>query len=80
MCRFQGFFDFLSFEQYAKDHPELPALRRLDVCVLNSTAIVERSKDFLSRYEKVHASLTMTARDGRLSEKCNGSFQKVRYW
>ena len=42
---------------YAKDHPELPALRKLDVCVLNSTAIVERSKDFLSRYEKVHAFL-----------------------
>lgn len=54
---FEGFFDLLSFKQYAKDHPELPALRKLDVCVLNSTAIVERSKDFLSRYEKVHAFL-----------------------
>lgn len=54
---FEGFFDLLSFKQYAKDHPELPALRKQDVCVLNSTAIVERSKDFLSRYEKVHAFL-----------------------
>lgn len=54
---FEGFFDLLSFKQYAKDHPEMPALKKLDICVLNSTAIVERSKDFLSRYEKVHAFL-----------------------
>ena len=54
---FEGFFDLLSFKQYAKDHPQMPALRKLDLCVLNSTSIVERSKDFLSRYEKVHAFL-----------------------
>ena len=35
----------------------MPALGKLDVCVLNSTAIVDRSKDFLSKYEKVHAFL-----------------------
>lgn len=35
----------------------MPALGKLDLCVLNSTSIVERSKDFLSRYEKVHAFL-----------------------
>ncbi|MFK2643251.1 toprim domain-containing protein, partial [Bacteroides fragilis] len=46
-----------SFKQYAKEHPEMPALGKLDLCVLNSTSIVERSKDFLSRYEKVHAFL-----------------------
>ena len=54
---FEGFFDLLSFKQYAKDHPQMPALGQLDLCVLNSTSIVERSKDFLSRYEKVHAFL-----------------------
>lgn len=54
---FEGFFDLLSFKQYAKEHPEIPGLGRLDVCVLNSTAMAERSKDFLSRYEKVHAFL-----------------------
>ena len=54
---FEGFFGLLSFKQYAKDHPEMPALGKLDLCVLNSTAIVDRSKDFLSRYEKVHAFL-----------------------
>lgn len=54
---FEGFFDLLSFKQYAREHPEMPALGKLDVCVLNSTAIVDRSKDFLSKYEKVHAFL-----------------------
>lgn len=50
---FEGFFDLLSFKQYAREHPEMPALGKLDVCVLNSTAIVDRSKDFLSKYENV---------------------------
>ena len=54
---FRGLFDLLSFKQYAREHPEMPALGKLDVCVLNSTAIVDRSKDFLSKYEKVHAFL-----------------------
>lgn len=54
---FEGFFDLLSFRQYAKDHPEIPELGKLDICVLNSTAIADRSKDFLSRYGKVHAFL-----------------------
>ncbi len=52
---FEGFFDLLSFKQYAREHPEMRG--KLDVCVLNSTAIVDRSKDFLSKYEKVHAFL-----------------------
>ena len=58
---FEGFFDLLSFKQYAREHPEMPALGKLDVCVLNSTAIVDRSKDFLSKYERVHAFLDNAA-------------------
>lgn len=54
---FEGFFDFLSFEQYVKDHPRMTELRKLDVCVLNSTALTDRSRDFLSGYKTVHAFL-----------------------
>lgn len=68
---FEGFFDLLSFKQYAREHPEMPALGKLDVCVLNSTAIVDRSKDFLSKYEKVHAFLDNDA-PGR------GALEKIR--
>lgn len=48
---FEGFFDLLSFKQYAKG---IPRCRHWEswTCVLNSTSIVERSKDFLSRYTK----------------------------
>lgn len=74
---FEGFFDLLSFKQYAREHPEMPALGKLDVCVLNSTAIVDRSKDFLSKYEKVHAFLDNDARDAGHWERYGASFLKT---
>lgn len=74
---FEGFFDLLSFKQYAREHPEMPALGKLDVCVLNSTAIVDRSKDFLSKYEKVHAFLDNDAPGAGHWERYGVSFLKT---
>ena len=54
----------------------MPALGKLDVCVLNSTAIVDRSKDFLSKYEKVHAFST-TRPGARALGKIRSSFLKT---
>lgn len=51
---FEGFFDMLSYLQYAREHPGLPTL---NLCVLNSTAMTDRTKDFLSRHTVVHAFL-----------------------
>lgn len=51
---FEGFFDFLSYLQYSRNHPELK-LPNMDFCILNSTALIDRAKDFLSRHPKVHS-------------------------
>lgn len=70
---FEGFMDFLSYLQYAREHPGLPPM---NFCILNSTAMADRSGEFLSRHRLVHAfldndkaGLTALERMGRILGK-----------
>lgn len=51
---FEGFMDFLSYLQYAREHPGLPPM---NFCILNSAGMADRSGEFLSRHRLVHAFL-----------------------
>ena len=51
---FEGFFDLLSFLQYARDHPELK-FPKMDYCVLNSTVNASKIADFLHGHKTIHA-------------------------
>lgn len=51
---FEGFMDYLSYLQYAREHTGLPPM---DFCVLNSTSMADRSKEFLGKHRLVHAFL-----------------------
>ena len=41
---FEGFFDLLSFKQYAKEHPEMPALRKMRHFLPKDTVLVNEAE------------------------------------
>lgn len=51
---FEGFFDLLSFLQYAREHPE-QKFPKMDWCVLNSTVNAPKARDFLAGHTIIHA-------------------------
>lgn len=53
---FEGFFDYLSFLQFAKN-TERPELTKLDAVILNSTTMLNKSLDFLKSHELLHCFL-----------------------
>lgn len=51
---FEGFFDMLSYMQLTKEKPELQGI---NVVILNSTALVEKARDFIQKHTMVHSFL-----------------------
>ena len=51
---FEGFIDMLSYMQITKDKPEKQAV---NIVVLNSAAIIDRSFEFLKKQESIHSFL-----------------------
>lgn len=70
---FEGFMDFLSYLQYAREHPGLPPM---NFCILNSTAMAGRSGEFLSRHRLVHAFLDNDKAGMDALEKLEGNLGK----
>ena len=70
---FEGFMDFLSYLQYAREHPGLPPMT---FCILNSTAMAGRSGEFLSRHRLVHAFLDNAKAGMDALEKLEGNLGK----
>ena len=70
---FEGFMDFLSYLQYAREHPGLPPM---NFCILNSTAMAGRAGEFLSRHRLVHAFLDNDKAGMDALEKLEGNLGK----
>lgn len=48
---FEGFFDMLSYMQLMKDKPEM---QKIDIIVLNTTAMVSKATEFIQKHTMVH--------------------------
>lgn len=51
---FEGFFDMLSYMQLMKDKPEF---QKINIVVLNTTAIVDKAKEFIQKHTMIHSFL-----------------------
>ena len=70
---FEGFFDLLSFLQYAREHPE-QKFPKMDWCVLNSTVNASKAKDFLAGHTIIHAFMD----NDRAGNEAFGVLQRIK--
>lgn len=51
----EGFFDMLSYQQLMKD--KSPELQKVDIVVLNTTALISKAQDFILKHKMIHSFL-----------------------